>query len=84
MLLASVFHFSAIGTSAGAAPEGSSAVAASTKAVLVILFQFVAGPVGTFMLARSAHVDRVGMWKGTLSDDLSEDTGEPPPPPTAQ
>ena len=74
MLLASVCHFAAIGTSGdAAAPEGSSAVAASTKAVLVILFQFVAGPVGTFMLARSAHVDRVRMWKGTLGDELSDD-----------
>ena len=78
MLLASVLHFAAIGTSGEAAPEGSSAVAASTKAVLVILFQFVAGPVGTFMLARSAHIDRVRMWKGTLSDDLSDDVGEGP------
>ena len=78
MLLASVFHFTAIGTSGDAAPEGSSALAASTKAVLVILFQFVAGPVGTFMLARSAHIDRVRMWKGTLSDDLAEDVGERP------
>ena len=79
MLLASVLHFTAIGTSRDAStPEGSSAVAASTKAVLVILFQFVAGPVGTFMLARSAHVDRVRMWKGTLSDDLSDDAGDRP------
>ena len=77
MLLAAVFHFAAIGTSGdGAAPEGASAVAASTKAVLVILFQFVAGPVATFMLARSAHIDRVRMWKGTLSDDLSDDVGQ--------
>jgi multicomponent Na+:H+ antiporter subunit G len=77
MLLASVFHFTAIGTSDEATTsEGSSAVAASTKAILVILFQFVAGPVGTFMLARSAHVDRVRMWKGTLGDDLSDDLSD--------
>ena len=56
-----------------AAPENSSALAASTKAVLVIMFQFVAGPVGIHMLARAAHIDRVRMWKGTLSDDLRED-----------
>lgn len=74
MLLAAVFHFIAIGTSSDTvASEGSSAVAASTKAILVILFQFVAGPVGTHMLARSAHIDRVPMWKGTLSDDLEDD-----------
>jgi multicomponent Na+:H+ antiporter subunit G len=74
MLLGAVFHFVSIGISTSADSDGgSSAVAASTKAVLVILFQFVAGPVGTHMLARSAHVDRVRMWKGSLSDDLSED-----------
>ena len=74
MLLAAVCHFTAIGTGPDAAAgEGSSAVAASTKAVLVILFQFVAGPVGTYMLARSAHVDRVRMWDGTLSDDQKDD-----------
>jgi multicomponent Na+:H+ antiporter subunit G len=75
MLLAAVFHFIAIGTATGApAGEGSSAVAASTKAILVILFQFVAGPVGAYMLARSSHIDRVPMWEGTVSDDLTEDT----------
>jgi multicomponent Na+:H+ antiporter subunit G len=74
MLLAAVCHFTAIGTGPNAAAgEGSSAVAASTKAVLVILFQFVAGPVGTHMLARSAHVDKVRMWDGTISDDLTKD-----------
>ncbi len=77
MLLAAVFHFIALGTSGEAHAEGSSTLAASTKAVLVILFQFVAGPVGTHMLARSAHIDGVKMWEGTLSDDLEEDLIEP-------
>lgn len=75
MLLASVFHFIVIGTSADT-DGGSSAIAASTKAFLVILFQFVAGPVGIYMLARSAHIDRVQVWKGTLSDELSDDSTE--------
>ena len=77
MLLGSIFHFIAIGTAS--APEngvGSSAIAASTKAALVILFQFVAGPVGTHMLARSAHVDRVRMWDRTLGDELHDDAGD--------
>jgi multisubunit Na+/H+ antiporter MnhG subunit len=38
----------------------------------------VAGPVGTFMLARSARIDGVRMWEGTLSDDLTDDVGEGP------
>lgn len=79
MLLAAVFHFTLIGTSPDS-EAGSSALAASTKAVLVILFQFVAGPVGTHMLARAAHIDRVRMWSGTLSDDLAEDVIDPTKP----
>jgi multicomponent Na+:H+ antiporter subunit G len=80
MLLAAVFHFTAIGTAAPVEGdnEGASAVAASTKAILVILFQFVAGPVAMYMLARSAHIDRARMWKGTLSDDLADDTAQAP------
>lgn len=78
MLLAAVFHFVVLGTASHGEPAeagGSSALAASTKAVLVILFQFVAGPVGAYMLARAAHIDRVRMYHGTLSDDLAADAG---------
>jgi multicomponent Na+:H+ antiporter subunit G len=74
MLLAAVFHFIATGLTAPAAVAGgSSAVAASTKAILVIVFQFVAGPVGAHMLARSAHVDGVPMWEGSVGDELNDD-----------
>lgn len=82
MLLAAVFHFIAIGTGLPSEVDANetpaSAVAASTKAILVILFQFIAAPVATFMLARSAHIDRVEKWKGTLSDELEVDTAAPP------
>lgn len=75
MLLAAVFHFIAGGIAQSPEdPIGSSAVAASTKAILVILFQFVAGPVAIQILAKAAHLDGVQMWKGTLSDDLKDDT----------
>jgi multicomponent Na+:H+ antiporter subunit G len=74
MLLAAVFHFIVIGTTEVMHAEGSSAIAASTKAVLVILFQFVAGPIGAHMLARAAHIDHVHMYERTLSDDLMQDT----------
>jgi multicomponent Na+:H+ antiporter subunit G len=74
MLIAGVFHFIVIGTTESPdGPQDTAALAASTKAVLVILFQFVAGPVGVHMLARAAHIDRVRMWSGTLSDDLKDD-----------
>lgn len=44
-----------------------------TKILLVILFQFVANPVGAHLLSKAAHADKCPDWKGTLSDDLAED-----------
>jgi multicomponent Na+:H+ antiporter subunit G len=46
----------------------------ATKAILLILFQFVANPVGAHLLAKAAHADRCPIWKDTLSDELEEDT----------
>jgi multicomponent Na+:H+ antiporter subunit G len=47
--------------------------AVDAKVVLVIVFAFVAGPVGSHMLAKAAL--RVGdeQWSGTLSDEHAED-----------
>lgn len=81
MLVGSVLHFATVGLRAGAGSDvadpsttdGSSAAAAATKALLVIVFQFVAAPVAAHMLARAAHIDGVPLWEGTLSDDLTED-----------
>lgn len=44
-----------------------------TKVTLVILFQFVANPVGAHLLAKAAHLDGCPQWEGTLSDELAED-----------
>jgi multicomponent Na+:H+ antiporter subunit G len=44
-----------------------------TRVGLVIVFQFIANPVGSHMLAKAAHLDRAPMWKGTLSDELAQD-----------
>jgi multicomponent Na+:H+ antiporter subunit G len=69
VLLAAVLHLSA--------PDDDytfgEAVAAATKAVLVIAFQFVAAPVASHMLARAAHLDGAPQYKGTMEDDLAED-----------
>lgn len=84
MLLASVLHFATLGLAADkpaevaavpgdAAAQGSSPAGTATKALLVIVFQFVAAPVGAYMLARAAHLDGARLWKGTLSDDLADD-----------
>lgn len=50
---------------------GSGAVEA--KAIAVVVFAFVAGPVGSYMLAKAAL--RVGdrQWEGTLSDEHADD-----------
>ena len=45
-----------------------------TIVVLVILFQFVANPVGAHMLAKAAHMDRCPKWTGTLADELEEES----------
>lgn len=48
-------------------------LAVATKAVLTILFAFVATPVGSHILAKAAHIDRLRQWSRTLSDELAED-----------
>ena len=58
--------------------EASSVFRISTTVTMVILFQFIANPVGAHMLAKAAHLDGAPQWKKTLSDDLestSPDTG---------
>ncbi len=53
--------------------EEASVINIVTRVVLVILFQFVANPVGAHLLAKAAHQDGCPKWEGTLSDDLEED-----------
>jgi multicomponent Na+:H+ antiporter subunit G len=65
LLIAVIFHL--------AGREGTALFAVATKAVLVIVFQFVASPVGAHLLSRAAHLDRAKMYAGTLSDDLTTD-----------
>ncbi len=57
-------------------PQGS-VLGAITKAILVLLFQFVAAPVAAHMLSRAAHMDHAQLWSGTLSDDLATDMAGP-------
>ena len=58
LLLGAVFH---IGT-----------MDVMTKAALVIVFAFIASPVGSHMLAKAAHRAGTEQWSGTLSDELAE------------
>lgn len=38
--------------------------------VLVIVFTYIATPVGAHLLSKAAHLDGCPMWQGTLSDEL--------------
>ena len=53
--------------------EDATVINIVTKVVLVIIFQFVANPVGAHLLAKAAHLDGCPQWKGTLSDELEQD-----------
>jgi len=44
-----------------------------TKMLLVILFQFLANPVGAHILSKAAHEAGYARWSDTLSDELAED-----------
>ena len=46
-------------------------LAVVTKSIAVIVFAFVAVPVGSHILAKAAHRDHAPQWGGTLSDDLA-------------
>ena len=87
MMLAAIFHLSdpraraespgggesvaAHAESAGADPD--LVVGVITKSILVILFQFVAAPVGAHMLSRGAHIDGAYRWKCEGRDELEDD-----------
>lgn len=62
LLLAVVFHV------------GSVAIIA--KAAMVLVFAFVALPVGSHMLARAAMLSRSRQWRHTLCDEHAEDVPE--------
>ena len=62
MLVASMLYLSSL--------ENVSTINIVTRVVLVILFQFIANPVGAHVLSKAAHLDRVPKWHGTVSDDL--------------
>lgn len=61
--------------------EGVDLVGVVTKAALVVVFQFVAAPVGSHMLSRAAHLDGTPISGKTLGDELADDriaAQEPP------
>jgi len=63
MLLAACYHL-------GTAPVVS-------KALITIVFTFVATPIGSHLLAKAAHHAGLKQWDHTLSDDLAQDKRDP-------
>lgn len=63
MLLAACYHM-------GTAPIVS-------KALITIVFTFVANPIGSHLLAKAAHHAGLKQWERTLSDDLAADKRDP-------
>jgi multicomponent Na+:H+ antiporter subunit G len=52
---------------------------AAAKALLTLVFAVVATPVGSHILAKSAHATGLVKWSRTLSDELAEDLAEDQP-----
>jgi len=50
-----------------------------TTALLVVIFQFIAAPVGAHILSRAAHKDGVEMCDSTVDDEMAEDMNRPQP-----
>lgn len=43
-----------------------------TEVVLVIMFQFIANPVGSHLLAKAAKLDNCPVWEGQIGDEEHE------------
>lgn len=54
-------------------PDGRPVV---VKAIVTLLFAFVALPAGSHILAKAAHKDLARQWEGTLDDELARDRAE--------
>lgn len=48
-----------------------------SKAIITIVFTFVATPIGSHLIAKAAHHAKMPMWEHTLSDELAEDKANP-------
>lgn len=48
-------------------------LAVFTEVTVVLIFQFIAGPVGSHILAKGAHLAGVRGCKETIGDELAED-----------
>jgi monovalent cation/proton antiporter MnhG/PhaG subunit len=60
-----------------AAAEELGSWAVVSKALMTIVFTFVATPIGSHLLAKAAHHGRLEQWEKTLGDELAEDKSNP-------
>lgn len=47
------------------------------KSATVIIFTYIATPIGAHLLAKAAHHGKLPQWERTLSDELAEDKADP-------
>lgn len=47
------------------------------KSATVIIFTYIATPIGAHLLAKAAHHGKLPQWDRTLSDELAEDKANP-------
>jgi len=62
LLLGAIFHIGTLGI--------------VMKAIITLVFAFVATPIGSHILAKAAHIDGLRQWPKTLSDELADDYPE--------
>ncbi len=48
-----------------------------SKAIITVVFTFVANPVGSHLIAKAAHHGGLRAWDRTLSDELAADKADP-------
>jgi monovalent cation/proton antiporter MnhG/PhaG subunit len=65
-----------------AAAEELGSWAVVSKALMTLVFTFVATPIGSHLLAKAAHHGRLEQWDRTLGDELAEDKANPDVPTT--
>lgn len=48
-----------------------------SKAIITVVFTFVANPIGSHLIAKAAHHAKIEMWPRTLRDELAQDKADP-------
>lgn len=46
-------------------------ISVTTKAIAIIFFLIITGPIGAHMIGRAAYATGAPLWKGTIADELA-------------